>query len=1431
MNPTNAARAADRQKQTENFNWTRFWVPDTGIVDLSDGGFLRDPTDLFLRSRVSASAPLADLGAYRALALLGEPGIGKSTTLKEEADRIAALPADANAVSIYVDLRDYSSDVLLHKRVFESEAFTAWKNGSSHLYLHLDSLDEALLRVETIANLLASALPQYPAARMSVRIACRTVVWPANILGNALNAIWGKDASGVFELAPLRRRDVVEAAAAYQIDSEAFLHELYAANAVPFAIKPLTLKMLLGLYQRDGSLPGSSGALYTQSCLKLCEEQNQSRRDTRRTGRLNPAQRLRVAGRMAAATMFANRYAIWTGPEIGGVQPEDVPLSSLADGREQGAFLAFDVTGDDIREVLDTGLFNSRGSDRMGWAHQSYAEFLAAHYLVEKGVPAGTILKMLLHPAGGLVPQLSTVAAWASSLDSAVRAGLIATEPLVLLRSDLINWPADDLAALTASLLVGYEQKRFHDAVIGIADAYAKLGHPGLVSQLRPVIIDRTKNAVTRRAAILIAEMCELKELQPELLHVAFDISEDASLRARAVSALNRCGDASVPAKMLPLARGEVGADPVDDIKGQALDILWPKHINAADLFALVTDPDDGYLGAYALFLINLPETLQTDDLLPSLEWASAFIAQVGHNGNFKGKSLADAILFRAWKVIDQPALTRPIVEHIAIRLREHGDLLRGSDYRSNEAFTKELKEDVVRRRMFLLTLCTYPIERFAAFSYQQSGLLTRADFDWLLEISPGGTAPVDGLNNDTLCNLIENAFDRDSIAQFETLYATAVRWPLLWSRYIVVFEGVRLDSLEVAQARSTQRQMEEFRESRRPPLVADPAGQVLARLDQFESGRPQAWWQLNADLTLTPTSLQVGDPLQYFITEMPGWKSADDAVRQRILAAAERYLTLGETSVGEWLGKSPMPVYLNDLAALRAFVLLKQEAPLVYAAIPTAVWQKWTPAIVGLPRTTGSEQPPELGGVLIDALTASPREFVETVRTLIRAERDRSNGEDTKANPVPGAAFFILRDLEGCWDNPALKQGVFEELKENNNSTEQFASLLDALLIADFDPAREYAIETLEEPDAPSGTYTLVAAEALARRCAARTWPTLWKLITSDDNFARNLFLRLSAHFHFGTPFYVGVGEAELAELYIALMRLFPKSADPVHRSGQTHWLGPQESAGHLRDGLPRYLVGLGTLAAIQALRRIIAALPSLDWLPFELSEAEQVMRIKTWTPLTLHELFALTDKSGTQLVTSPNDLLHILVTSLRKYEAELHGRQNPIRALWDRQGGGDTFRPIEEDGLSDNVKLFLERELVANGIIANREVEVARVPGAPIGRRTDILINALRRSDDGAMYDTITAVIETKGCWNRELFAALETQLYSDYMVRLQAPLGIYLVGWFDKAKWDPNDDRQRRAPNCTLQDAQTRLDAQAQAVPNGFSVRAIVLDCHAA
>jgi hypothetical protein len=1401
------------------YPWPRFWVSRDSTIDLSDGGFLRDPTDWLTGPQ--GPSPLAALQDWRALVLLGEPGIGKSTTLREEASRVASLPADANVVSLYVDLRVFSSESLLYERVFESDKFVAWKNGNSHLFLHLDSLDEALLRIDSIANFLAAELPGTRTERMSLRIACRTAVWPANTLGVALTGIWG-EAVGAFELAPLRRRDLFTALKTHGIAVEGFTRALFAAQAVPFAIKPLTLKMLLTIYQQRGNLPNRNIDLYKQGCLALCEERNESLRDSGRHGNLNAGQRMRLAGRIAAATILGNRFAVWTGPEIDRPS-DDVSVSALAGHREEGEFVTFNATDDDIREVLDTGVFSSRGGSRMGWAHQAYGEFLAALYLFERGVPARTMLKALLHPAGGLIPQLSGVAAWAASLSGELRAALIAEEPLTLLRGDLSSWSADDRTSLVKSLLDRVELKRVTDSPFSNAEAYAKLNHPGLAAELQPIIIDQRLDGTTRCLGLLIAEKCRLTELKPELLQVALNTGDHPIVRAGAVSALKYCGDASIPPIIRSLAAGTGASDPNDDIKGNALELLWPDHITAAELFPLLTPSVDNYFGAYAFFQRALPNTLKTVDLLPALEWATRLIAQSGLTGSFHAKRLADAIMFKAWQVFERRELTRPFLEHIAVRLHKHGELCRGTDHDAQKAFISGLHNDANRRRMFLRALCTGALDRLEAYSYRRVGLLDETDLEWLLSIAPGGSEPAPGLNLNTLCSLIECAFVVENVTHFEALYSAAERWPALRARYASWFDGIRLDSPEVAQVRAQQEQLRALENDCPPPIAPDPANQVLIRLAEAEAGRWQAWWQLTYYLMLTAESRGLGDELDYFVTTMPGWDVADERLRARIVAGAERYLADAETSVDHWLGHQPMPVYLNDVAGLRAFILLKQVSPEGYGRIADETWRKWAPVIVGLPRSTGIDKSPNIAEILTDALTHAPAEFVAAVRTIIRLERERMRAPG--ATPAAGPPFFILRDLDGCWQNVLLRDAIHDELRNPDNTPAEYAAFLDALLDVGDEPAFAHALSLLAESRSPTRARSLAIVDVLLRRAAVRSWPTLRTIMESDDELAREALLHVASHFSFDKPFYSGMSERDIAVLYLLMTRLFPRNREAERATG---FIGAQDLIGDLRDGIPRYMAGLGTEAAVSALGELIAGHPELSHLAYDLSLAERAMRIATWSPLSSKEVLALADKPSLKVVTSPADLCEVLVAALEKFNAALHGAQTPVRDLWDRQQNKDIYRPIDENALSDVITRFLRVELGGSGIFANREVEIGRAPGAPVGRRTDILVNAVRRRADGQLFDPIAAVIETKGCWNNELFTALEEQLVRGYMVRLRAEAGIYLVGWFDTEKWDPGDGRRDRAPKISIDEAKAQLDDQADALPSGFLVRPVILEC---
>ena len=774
------------------YPWQRFWVPQGGEIDLSDGGFLLDPLREAEWPGGTELHSLPELSGYRALALLGEPGMGKSVALEIEARRLAEQEPTGELMSIHANLRAYSSEGLLYSKIFESPEFLAWKEANSRLVLHLDSLDEALLRIDTIASLLADELPKLPVERLWLRIACRTAVWPGMILTPVLETLWGNEAVSVVEIAPLRRSDVQAAASLWPIDVDAFLEQVRTANAVPFAIKPLTLDLLLRLFERNAHLPHSIAEPYRQGCLNLCEEQSPARRAARRSGRLTPPQRLRLAGRLAAVSMFANRYAIWTGIESSGVPEEDVALSELAVGSEQGEFQRFDVTTDTLREVLDTGLFSSRGENRMGWAHQSYAEYLAADYLGSKKVPANNILNMLRHPSGGLVPQLSMVSAWAASLDPDVRRELIAQEPVVLLHGDLTGWASDDLAALTDALLLGLDQNRVHDFMLGLSDRYKRLAHAGLADQIQPYIVETTKSVPARRAAMRIAEACSLKKLQGDLLTVALDQGADPHMRSCAVSALGTCGDEETKLELLPLALGGQGPDPDDEIKGYALGILWPEHLSANNLFQHISPPNESFLGAYASFLTRiLPNSLTRPSLTAALEWATAFVTRVDHMGEFHRKRLADAILIFAWDHIEDPEITPLVAQYVFTVIRTHHQLFVGTDRDEHGAFGKRLESDVAGRRCFVKAVAAAPVGRPSAFYLLRYGLLAQADLPWLLSIGPSSGSTFADVDEAALCDLVQAALNLNNEQHFEALCEIAPRWPLLRSRYTSILDGV----------------------------------------------------------------------------------------------------------------------------------------------------------------------------------------------------------------------------------------------------------------------------------------------------------------------------------------------------------------------------------------------------------------------------------------------------------------------------------------------------------------------------------------------------------------------------------------------------------------------------------------------------------------
>ena len=379
------------------YNWKRFWCPRTSSFDLSDSGYLADPDSEWGHIYNPDAKSFESITTIPCLVLLGEPGIGKTRSIQTAQSEIYEKIKEADDQILCLDLSSYSSEDRFIRNLFEDTTFLSWKKGKHRLYVFLDSLDECLLRIDTLAALLIDELKKYPIKRLSLRIACRTADWP-NSLENGLIQLWGKDAVGVYELTPLRRADVIEAAKTNNLDHNVFLQEIDQKEVVPLAIKPVTLGFLISTYIKNGRFPSTQTELYLQGCCRLCDENNESRRDARLTGTFTIEQRLAVASRIAAITVFSNRYAIWTGINRGDVPDEDTTIQELSGGTEDVDGVQFQVTEIAIKETLATGLFSSRGSNRMGWAHQTYAEFLAARYLAKHKMTLTQIMSLLVHP-------------------------------------------------------------------------------------------------------------------------------------------------------------------------------------------------------------------------------------------------------------------------------------------------------------------------------------------------------------------------------------------------------------------------------------------------------------------------------------------------------------------------------------------------------------------------------------------------------------------------------------------------------------------------------------------------------------------------------------------------------------------------------------------------------------------------------------------------------------------------------------------------------------------------------------------------------------------------------------------------------------------------------------------------------------------------
>jgi hypothetical protein len=466
----------------------RVWVAHPGRLSYVDDGFVPDP-DGPLAAYAPDVVKLPGSAGGTCLVLIGEPGLGKSTALRADAERTARVVRSGADELLTVNLGSTRQEAKLEQKIFGSAAWQSWLGATSGvLHVFLDGLDEALLRVDTVADLLIERLAEAPVDRLSLRITCRTADRHL-ALEDFLKDRFRSDGFDIYELVPLRRLEITEAATGRGLDGDAFVAEVIDRRVQALAMSPMTLKMLLDQRCSGGPLKGNRAELYEEACLRWCEEPN-PHRPHEEARRLSVGERLAVATRIAAETMLSGRSSIRLDERPAG--GDEVALNDLAGGQETEPLRAvrdaFAVGPVEVLETLRTGLFSARGDDCVGFAHPTVAEYLAARYLAYSSLSDGQIDDLLFaETADGfrVVPQLSEIAAWLASQSPPFVQRLVETDPAVLLRGEPRQLSDEDRARLVEAFLVAVSRREIDRWDRAVRGGEGALFHPGLADQLR----------------------------------------------------------------------------------------------------------------------------------------------------------------------------------------------------------------------------------------------------------------------------------------------------------------------------------------------------------------------------------------------------------------------------------------------------------------------------------------------------------------------------------------------------------------------------------------------------------------------------------------------------------------------------------------------------------------------------------------------------------------------------------------------------------------------------------------------------------------------------------------------------------------------------------------------------------------------------------
>lgn len=546
---------------------------------------------------VSAGRP-GDHRQAGAYVLLGDPGMGKTTTFERESGK----SADGRLLTV----RDFL-------------ALPPGGGGVESTTLFLDGLDE----VRAGAN-----DPRRPFDRLRERLAawgrprfrlsCRPLEWLGDDDRARLETLSPDGEVAVLRLEPLDEAEIVAFLGTVTglDDPDGWLEAANDRRIDAVLGNPLTLRLVVEAVAGGEDWPRGRRETFEMACDRLVLEKNAQYR-TRPAKSHPPEALLHAAGDLSTRLLLCGASGFAPPPEFG---DEDY----LALDEESSA------PGSPHRAALGSRLFDGRTPNRIEPAHREIAEFVAARHLarlVDGGFPRLRLLALLTGADGVPPGSLRGLAAWLAALSPLLRARLIAADPYAVAQyGDLEEFSLEERRALLDELRRRAERSPA-DVHSGLADRL--LTAPDMLDEVTGMLrSDRRFPPDEAALQFLLPSLPDSPpdELVHELLRTATDSSRPGETRLLAARAFV----SSVPSdredellRLLRQIRDREMADPDDDLRGLLLGRLYPRRISPAEVWDYL--PQE-WLGAqseawlfWSLELRRLSSRTEVAELLDAL--------------------------------------------------------------------------------------------------------------------------------------------------------------------------------------------------------------------------------------------------------------------------------------------------------------------------------------------------------------------------------------------------------------------------------------------------------------------------------------------------------------------------------------------------------------------------------------------------------------------------------------------------------------------------------------------------------------------------------------------------------------------------------------------------------------------------------------------